>query len=136
MTKLLITAFCFFFACSFAQHTIAGKAVDSRTGEPLAFANILFNANRSLQCSTDLDGHFSFSTTEAVRTLTCSYVGYDRYSATVDDVNQVTIAMVPSTDALPEIVVGGENPANAIIRKVIRNKDLNNPENLTSFQCN
>ena len=45
--------------------------------------------------------------------------------------------MVPVSFQLNEVIIkAGENPADRIIRKVIENKDLNNPEKIPSFKYN
>ena len=44
--------------------------------------------------------------------------------------------MQSSTFNLTEaVVVAGENPAHRIIKKVVKNRDQNNPEKMQSFQC-
>lgn len=120
---------------SFAQNTITGRILDSQTKQPLAFANITFNNNNRLVTASDIDGKFSFSHSRELVSLVCSYIGYDSQTVIVQKgIENITISLQPSEDKLDEVVVKpGENPANAIMRKVIANKDKNNPENIPSF---
>ncbi|NDI98434.1 carboxypeptidase-like regulatory domain-containing protein [Flavobacterium sp. LaA7.5] len=130
----------FFLACPlflYAQNHISGKVIDKTTGDPLAFANIIFNQNPKLGITADINGSFSYySNEEALHSLTCSYVGYSNVSLPLSgDVKGLVIAMNFSANELKELVINpGENPANAIMRKVIANKERNNPENIGSFR--
>ncbi len=134
---LLLTAVA---ACydAFSQYAIRGKVVDGQTREPLAFVNIIFNNNGLIGTSTDINGRFQFNSPVQIETFTCSYVGYKKKHIALDstDFNKNwIIELLPSDIHLREIVVhAGENPANRIIRNVIENKQVNNPENISSFQ--
>ena len=123
---------------AFGQHTIAGKVIDEKSREPLAFVNIIFNHDELTGTTTDINGRFSFRSGVALTSLTCSYVGYEKFSLKLDSSRldkPITISLRESSYALNEVVVrAGENPANRIIRKVIENKDINNPERVSSFQ--
>jgi len=122
----------------FGQHTINGKVIDAQTKQPLAFVNIIFNHDQLTATSSDVNGRFSYSSSKRITSLTCSYVGYERFTMTIDstmDGETITIKMKETSVELGEVVVtAGENPANRIIRKVIENKRTNNPENVSSFQ--
>ena len=125
---------------SFSQNLITGKVIDHNTKEPLAFANIIFNNNQFLGARSDIDGKFSFSSSQNITSLTCSYIGYKKLSVEAEKVlkvrNIIIIELEPLTTELQEVVIKpGENPANLIIRKVIANKDRNNPENISSYKC-
>lgn len=122
----------------YGQHSIKGKVIDKNTKEPLAFVNIIFNSNSHLGTTTDIDGKFFFNSVEKINTLTCSYIGYKNIIANLDSTgsaNKLMIELQTSTFQLQEVIVkAGENPANRIIRKVIENKAINNPENVSSFK--
>lgn len=125
---------------SFSQNLITGKVIDLNTKEPLAFANIIFNNNQLFGARSDIDGKFSFNSSQKITSLTCSYIGYKKLSVEAEKVlkvhNIIIIELEPLTTELQEVVIKpGENPANLIIRKVIANKDNNNPENISSFKC-
>lgn len=122
------------------QYSLTGKVIDQDSRAPLAFVNIIFNENPQSGVVTDIDGAFVFNSSSPPRTLTCSYVGYDKTTIALDTLPQnreLIISLKPSALQLREVViVAGENPANRIIRKVIENKTINNPEKISSFQYN
>lgn len=136
-TLLLFTVFSYSF--SYSQYSIKGKVLDSKTKEPLAFVNIIFNNNLHLGTTTDIDGKFYFSQSQKITTLSCSYLGYIKLTSSLDSIrkenNGLIIELIPSSFNLQEVVIkAGENPANRIIKKVIQNKEINNPENISSFK--
>ena len=132
----LIYLLCNSFTLS-AQTTIRGKLIDQKTKEPLAFAHVVVNAEH-IGVMTDIDGVFKI-THAHIDFLRCSYVGYKTLDYTIDeDQSDYLIQLVADNNELSMIeLVARENPANKIIRKVITNKDVHNPENLESFyyQC-
>jgi len=123
----------------FGQSTVSGKVLDAQTKAPLAFVNIIFNDQVQTGTTTNINGQFAYSSNEALTSLTCSYVGYEKITVRINaDKTGIPflILMKAASIALGEVVVrAGENPANRIIRKVIENKSVNNPENITSFTC-
>lgn len=120
----------------YAQNTIKGKIIDSETKEPLAFATVVINGDNRQGVSSDIEGTFVYKSTSPISSVSCSYMGYENFSTPVlKKDSEIVIAMVRSKFDLNEVVIeSGENPANAIIRKVIANKELNNPENINSFK--
>jgi hypothetical protein len=96
----------------------------------------MFNNNNSFGTSTDIDGKFSYSGKVEVKTLTCSYVGYNNQSITVGtNKHDIVIELSVADNVLDEVVITPvEDPAYAIMRKVIANKELNDPENINSFK--
>jgi len=134
---LLITTFCFNIS-SYSQNLVQGKIIDSKTKRALAFVNIIFNDNPYFGTTTDIDGKFSFNSAVSTEKLTCSYVGYDKLEIDLSkqtNLSEILIELNPSQQVLNEVLVrASENPANRIIRQVTKNKDLNNPENISSFK--
>ncbi|MDR6967041.1 hypothetical protein J2X31_001041 [Flavobacterium arsenatis] len=131
--KILLISI-FFVPYSYSQ-TITGKILDAETKEPLAFANFIFNNNQKFYTSSDIDGRFSFSSSQELTTLTVTYIGYETQTVKLQKDKNITIYLKASADNLDEVVIKpGENPANAIIRKVIANKEKNNPENISTFK--
>ena len=123
---------------SYGQNVIQGNVIDSKTGEPLALVHITFNDNVQSGTLTDIDGRFFFESTDTIQTLTCSYVGYEITTIKLDSIenkDRLIVELKTSSYQLQEIVLkAGENPANRIVKKVIENKDVNNPENISSFK--
>ncbi len=134
---LLVTIF--FANYSFCQNSISGRVIDKVTKEPLAFVSILFNDNAHLGTSTDIDGKFYYSQSQKIKTISCSYLGYKNYTLSLDSTTKenkiLLLELAQSAFNLHEIIIReGENPANKIIRRVIENKAVNNPENISSFK--
>jgi hypothetical protein len=136
MKKLLLYTACFICPIyAFYAQNINGKVLDAETRQPLAFANFTFNGNQKLATSSDIDGRFSYFSTQPLTTLICTYIGYETQIIQLNKNNTLIIYLKPATDNLQEVVVkASDNPANAIIRKVIANKEKNNPENISSFK--
>ncbi|WJS95381.1 DUF5686 and carboxypeptidase regulatory-like domain-containing protein [Flavobacterium johnsoniae] len=129
--------FCFltlFFTLTLqAQIQINGIITDSNN-KPLPFATITTSENNNT--ITDVDGKFIFKISSSANTLTVSYIGFQ--TKTIALLNSKTfyaVSLVQQTDDLKEVVVSNENPALTIIRKVIANKSLNDPQKkLTNFE--
>lgn len=117
-----------------AQTEIRGKVVDSLTYEPLAFANILFDTEKKLGVTADIHGNFFIRTNHPVKQLRISYLGYTTQMAEPVWGEPMVVALVPSTFQIEEVVIlGDKNPTETLIRRVIENKDRNNPERLPAF---
>jgi len=126
------------FSNLFCQNSVQGKIVDLDTEETLAFVNIIANNNPQFGTSSDIDGLFSISLKEKIDTITLSYVGYKKLTIDLKNKNLkklLVFKLEKSNFQIDEIVVkAGENPANRIIRNAIKNRKLNNPENISSFK--
>jgi hypothetical protein len=129
--------FCFltlFFTLSIqAQFQINGIVTDSNN-KPLPFATITTSDNNNT--ITDVDGKFDFKITETTNTFAVSYIGFQtKIIAIIANKKFYSISLSQKTDDLKEVVVSNENPALTIIRKVIANKNQNNPQKrLSSFE--
>ena len=116
--------------------SVNGTVCDSVTKQKLAFVNIIVNDDGTFGTTTDIDGSFSITSKKAIEKLTFSYVGYQKKSVNVDDLNHNTnkIVLCPISYKLDEVVVyAGENPAHRIIDSVVRNRKHNNPEMLDYY---
>lgn len=134
--KQILFTFCALFVCIplFAQ-TITGKVYDAQTKEPLAFANLMFNNNPKMATSSDIDGKFSFSSSQPLTLAVCSYIGYEPQTLQLHHQKTLNVYLKVAANALDEVAITpSENPANAIIKKVIAHKNKNNPENISSFK--
>jgi len=132
--KQLFIWFFFFSLSLHAQIQINGIVKDADTKKTLPFATI--TTEIGFATISDVDGKFQFSLPSQPETLTVSYVGYDAKTISLfENKSFFTIMLSPKTDALKEVIVSNENPANAIIAKVIQQKENNNPEKrLHDFQ--
>ena len=87
--------------------------------------------------NTDIDGKFYMETTDKVDKLKVSYIGYKIQYIEIKpgQVNNITVSLIDEAIGLDEVVVKVEkyknkdNPAVALIKKVIENKEKNRKEN-------
>ncbi|HNR54297.1 MAG TPA: DUF5686 family protein, partial [Flavobacteriales bacterium] len=116
---------------------VSGLVTDAKTGEPIPFASIAFVDSR-IGASTDLDGRYAIETYYATDSIRVSTVGYVARSFAVkkDKVQVIDIALQPNSFELAEVVIKPteENPAFGILRRVIKNKPVNNREKLSAYQ--
>ncbi|MFD2601682.1 DUF5686 family protein [Flavobacterium suzhouense] len=133
----LLTFLLFFisFACG-AQSAITGIVKDSKTGEILPFPTIYQQNGKSV--IGDVDGKFVLDHPQMHEIFTVDYVGYTERSFKITPGRIFySVALEPTAGQLQEIVIGGENPAIEIIRKAIRGKIINDPQQkLNSFSYN
>ncbi len=127
------------FSCS-AQYTWSGKVMDSVSFEPLPFVTIVLNHSSTIGTRTDMDGKFSFKTTEPSLHLTISYVGYKvRELDFIFSEKNLPLNILIQTEEqqLQDVTVfAGENPAHRIIREAVKHADENDPEKLNSYSFN
>lgn len=116
-----------------AQYRVEGVVFDNGNGQKLAFVNIVINESRQ-GTTTDVDGRFVLNSTEPIEKLKFSYVGYEMLQYYPKGQNKLEVGMQRKNLMLTQVeVIAGENPAHRIIRKAIANRDLNDPEKLSSF---
>ena len=129
--------FCFltlFFTLSIqAQFQISGIVTDSNN-KPLPFATITTSDNSNT--ITDVDGKFIFKTFTKSGNFIVSYIGFQTKTiAILENKKFYSVSLSQKTDDLKEVIVSNENPALTIIKKVIANKNNNNPQKkLSSFE--
>ncbi|TAF34962.1 MAG: carboxypeptidase-like regulatory domain-containing protein [Cytophagales bacterium] len=116
-----------------AQNEVSGHIKDAETGEVLAFVNI--STNGVYGTNTNVNGYFKLKIRQEDSVLMISYVGYERQRLQIKGLTSpVKILLKPTADNLDEVVVSnGENPANRIIRQVIKNKNQHDPLKMKSF---
>ncbi len=121
---------------SFAQSKFAGRITDSKSNEPLAFVNIIYNTQNQ-GTSTDLDGYFRIDDFSKIEFLKISYLGYSTKiieKAEIGTRHYLEIKLDENVTSLSEVtVLPGENPAHRIVNLVIANANKNNPEKMRSF---
>lgn len=138
--KLFINIFCiflYFFNTShnFAQnYFVSGKTTDSKSKEVLAFVSIKVNESTKAFTS-DIDGNFYITFSSPIKTLTFSYVGYEKLVSPIQQkTSSLKIELTKKEIQLSELIIlPSENPAHRIIYNVIENRDKNNPEKLNSY---
>jgi hypothetical protein len=137
--KIIIICVGFLVSLSFclnAQSKFAGRVVDAKTKEALAFVNIVYNS-KNLGTTTDLDGYFTIDSYDKIEFLKISYLGYIAKQIEKQEIGNLRyIEITLEADALylSEVtILPGVNPAHRIIDEVIANADRNNPEKMRSF---
>ena len=122
---------------SFAQETVvSGKVTDALTNEPIPFATVIFKG-ATIGSNTDMDGNFRIKTETPTDSLVFILVGYNQVKMRVKkgQIQVINVALKASKVELQEVVIkAGENPANIIVRKIIDNKERNNPSKLETYQ--
>lgn len=133
---LCVTVIC---ASSFSQtaFVIKGKVTDATTGDPIPFANIAIKSQLT-GTTTNFDGVYQLTFSPPADSLLVTYVGYTTKSkAIVPNQHEqiIDIQLTPGAMQLREVkILAGENPAYAIIRKVVANRKHNNPDELSAYE--
>ncbi len=117
-----------------AQYHLNGVITDATTKKPLAFASI---SSENINSISDIDGKFSIELNEKNTSFWVSYIGYKKLYVNIEPNKKFYFLFLnPIINPLEEVIVSQkENPALAIIRKTIQNKEQNNPQKkLNSFE--
>ena len=113
--------------------SVQGTVMDSVTKQKLAFVNIIINDDGTFGTTTDIDGNFSITSKKEIKSLSFSYVGYQKKHVPIEALGK-KILLSPISYQLQEVVFkAGENPAHRIIDSVVRNRRRNNPEMLDYY---
>ncbi|WP_431243235.1 DUF5686 family protein [Flavobacterium sp. P21] len=131
--KLFCLLTLFFTLTIQAQFQINGIVTDPHN-KPLPFATITTADNNNT--ITDVDGKFELKINSKTTTFAVSYIGFQtKLVPVVEKKKFYLISLSQKSDDLKEVVVSNENPALTIIKKVIANKNKNNPQKkLSSFE--
>jgi hypothetical protein len=130
--KLFCLLTLFFTLSLQAQFQINGIVNDSNN-KPLPFATITTSDEH--QTITDVDGKFIIDSKTEFRFFIVSYIGFSPKIVSLTGYKKFYgISLEAKTDDLKEVIVSNENPALTILKKVIANKNTNNPQKkLRSF---
>jgi hypothetical protein len=142
ITTLLISLF--FITNVLAQTTVTGKIIDNKTKEPIPFVNILVSGTTQ-GIQTDIGGNFSLIIQAGIAPkIQISSIGYKAENRVLKTgISQtITVKMVGQSQNLSEVTVRAkkekyrnkDNPAVALIRKVIAHRDDNRKEGLAFYQ--
>lgn len=88
------------------QQTISGTVVDASTREPMPGVNIIVKGTTIGQI-TDAQGKYSLSVSDLNATLVITFIGYNPQEVPISGRRVVDVAMVPTIEALSEVVVVG-----------------------------
>ena len=137
-TKFILPLFFLFQTFSYVAQTIKGKVTDENTKQSVPFAFIGIN-NSNKGTTADIDGNFTLTIDTGVTEIVVQIIGYNKTIIDVKnrDLSKPIIAKLkPSEFNLLEVVITPkENPANELIRKLIKNKKNLDPRNLPFYSC-
>lgn len=115
---------------------VKGRVINEQNDEPVPFANVLIRGTMQ-GASCDSLGSFQFSTNGRSDTLIVSAMGYLSEKVPISPLPGQTmiIRLTPGEYNLNEVTIRpGENPAFEILRKVVANKSINDPEELNAYE--
>jgi hypothetical protein len=124
-----------------SQVYIKGIIVEKETRLPIAFASVVYQ-KQSVQGGviSDIYGKFAI-VDQGIKSITVTCVGYKQNKILITrDINLDNLIIELKTDTLSineVIITPANNPAIIIMRKVLRNKEINNFEKYKKyrFQC-
>lgn len=108
ITRLYLIILLFSSANFLVAQNLEGTIIDAENGEALIGANLFLSSDFSIGSQTDLDGHFSFKTTEKEGQIIVSYIGYEDLIMDFKTAeNPLTIKMKPKPMTIETVVVKG-----------------------------
>ena len=117
--------------------TLKGVVLDAHSKDPIPFANIYLKSNPTKGVSADFDGVFEITFKERPDVLAASALGYEIFEFPYDGQVELKIELNSSSLNLVEVVVraDAEDPAYALMRKVVAKKPVNNPLDKPYYSC-
>lgn len=116
--------------------TISGTITDANTGEPLPFATVVFVGNESVGTTSDFDGSYLLESKWGTDSIEVSFVGYELKRVAIQRKQKRQIINFQLKDAGLTLITAEvkakkqryrrkNNPAVALMKQVIANKDKN-----------
>lgn len=122
-----------------AQETLVhGKITDQSTGEPIAYATIVFVGIQSSKSTADFEGNYTIKTIKPVDSIKVSINGFATKIVYIKR-GQSQILDFQLTSEMKELTLtvfkAKANPAHRILDSVITHKKYNSPSNLFAYEC-
>ncbi|MFM7814474.1 MAG: DUF5686 family protein, partial [Flavobacteriales bacterium] len=122
----------------YGQKTIVfGRVSDSLTNKPVPFCTVVFKGTQS-GTTTDIEGKYRMETYYSSDTLMTYSMGYKPGLVRVKQgvSTEVNFNLIPTSDEMGVLVFTSEevNPAITIMKRVLRNKKINNREKLDAYE--
>jgi hypothetical protein len=132
--NLVIIALICYSLSGFSQDAISGFVQDSLTNEPLVFAHVVLN-DGVRGTTTDLNGFFKIRAGGSVSHIRIKYIGYQTRKFPIGTQTDSLFFNLPKSNTqLAEVMIlPGENPAERIIKNVVKNRKKTDPGNLPYF---
>jgi hypothetical protein len=141
MNKYFVLFFLYFIVHNLSAqnaYSFNGKITDT-DGEALAFVAVIPNDEGAKGVLSDIEGRFSISSKKPINSLTFRAVGLQNFTLSTRDLEKkgpLSISLKKADNLINEVVISaGENPADRLMRRVIANRNKNNPEKLSTFRC-
>lgn len=119
-------------------YSLNGQITDS-DGETLAFVAVIPNNDVSKGVLSDIEGRFTISSKIPIKSLTFKAIGLQTLTLSTENLSKkgpLSITLKKADNLISEFTFSaGENPADRLMRRVIANRERNNPEKLKTFQC-
>ncbi|MCZ4409825.1 DUF5686 family protein [Cryomorphaceae bacterium 1068] len=136
MRKNVLILFAFLPFWGFGQEVIKGKITDSKSGESLPFVHII---SAKAKAVSDIEGNYTLRVprnTNLADSIEFSVIGYAKKKITFSDLAESPkVKMEKSAlDLAVFTVVAKEDPAYAMIRKAVKMRKQNDPEQLPKFR--
>ena len=118
---------------------VSTEATDKITQETIPFATISFKGTKT-GTTSDINGNYVLESYYSSDSILVTFVGYVPLTIRIkkDQSQEINVALSTSEKVLKEFVVEGskkdENPAHALIKKVIDNKKINNRVKLDAYE--
>jgi hypothetical protein len=131
MRNLLLAFFLLICSAMQTQELLQGQVIDIETTVPISFAKISYNNKTIL---SDWEGKFTLEIFHNKKPIIVTYKGYyDKKHYLSPDENFLLIKMATNYSVKDELL--SEDKSNAIIRKLVENRQKNQPEKaFKSFQ--
>jgi len=140
MKNFLFPFFLLFSLALLSQTKVGGKVIDE-TGEPVAFANVIFK-NSTVGTTTDDNGNFYMESDSTHDKLEISFIGYETQDILLESriTYNMRITMLEGNQQLKEVVIYAgkqskkNNPAIDILRKIWSKKRVNGLRKFKQYQ--
>ncbi|MFH0867423.1 MAG: DUF5686 family protein [Bacteroidota bacterium] len=113
-----------------------GKVTDAASQQPMPFVNVYIKGTAT-GVRTDFNGEYALEFTTSADSLTASFVGYVTVQKSIELHKFQTIDFLMFEDmiSLNEVIIRPTtNPAEVLLKKIIRNKKKNNGEDLQAYE--
>ncbi len=139
---LILLSLSYFDVLSQEVTKVYGVIKDAQTKEPLPFVTVYF-VGKNIGTTTDFNGEYKLDSQWASNKIGVSYVGYKNQIKNIKTgtSQRVDFYLEPDAQRLDEVVIktkvryrNKNNPAVELIKKVLKNKNLNRKEALDYYQ--
>lgn len=134
---LIITLLCLSASLEAQETRISGTVTDAATGEPLPFVNIYLKGT-GIGVTSDLNGRYTLRIAKHADSVYASFMGYATQAKLVvpGPPQVLNFALIPSSMNLKEVeVIPEEQWIYWLMRRVFKNKELNDPDQIRYYQC-